>query len=289
MTEEELTRYIVEKLGDDGHNICMSNSKTLNARYRWLGEKSFTIDTENARAPYLLLDGAFLLFALEPSLKRLRFIRTLPESEWSKEFTRLATSNPNLDWEAAYDYFDELYDWRFGYLKPSLRYYRDELLQINTDVFPMGRRRVTHHKMRNHEVHELLAQKLGEFGRNIANMTKQEIATATSRYRWFGDELLEVYKDNPMQIFYQNDGRFLMHMLFPSVSPNIWQIKPSERLNFRKPTMSYNEKIKYDTAEPDCSWGQIWGYMESRPTSVPDAIRDIIKLQFRNQFSYDII
>lgn len=289
MTEEELTRYIVEKLGDDGHDICMSNSKTLNARYRWLGEKSFTIDPENASAPYHLLDGAFLLFALEPSSKRLRFVRTLPESEWAKEFTRLVTSNPNLDWEAAYDYFDELYNWRFGYLKPSLRYYRDELLQINTDVFPVGRRRVTHHKMRNNEVHELLAQKLSEFGRNIANMTKQEIATATSRYRWFGDELLEVYKDNPMQIFYHNEGRFLMHMLFPSVSPNIWQIKPSKRLNFRKPTMSYYEKIKYDTAEPNCSWGQIWGYMESHPTSVPDDIRDIIKLQFRNQFSYDII
>ena len=79
MTEEELTRYIVDKLGDDGHNICMSNSKTLNARYRWLGEKSFTIDPENERAPYLLLDGAFLLFALEPSLERLRFIQRLSE------------------------------------------------------------------------------------------------------------------------------------------------------------------------------------------------------------------
>lgn len=135
MTEEELTRYIVEKLGDDGHDICMSNSKTLNARYRWLGEKSFTIDPENASAPYHLLDGAFLLFALEPSSKRLRFVRTLPESEWAKEFTRLVTSNPNLDWEAAYDYFDELYDWRFGYLKPSLKYYRDELLQINTNRY----------------------------------------------------------------------------------------------------------------------------------------------------------
>ena len=289
MTEEELTRYIIEKLGSDGHNICMSNSKTLNARYRWLGEKSFTIDPENARAPYLLLDGAFLLFALEPSLKRLRFIQRLPESEWAKEFTKLATSNPNLDWDAAYDYFDDLYDWRFGHLKQSLKYYRDELLRINTDAFPVGCRRVTHHKMRNYEVHELLAQKVRESGHTIINMTKQEIATATSRYRWFGEELFEVYKDAPLQIFYHNEGRFLMHMLFPSISPNIWRIRASEKLNFHKPTMTYNEKIKYDIPEPNCSWGQIWGYMESRPTSVPDAVRDAMKLQFRNQFSYDIV
>ncbi len=38
-------------------------------------------------------------------------------------------------------------------------------------------------------------------------------------------------------------------------------------------------------------WGQIWGYVESRPTSVPDETRNAIKLQFRNQFqiSYDMI
>ena len=279
----------MKKLGGEQHPICPSNSQAFNARYRWLGEKSFIIDPENVRAPYLLHETAFLLFSLKPSLAHLRFVQTLTESELSKEFTKLATSNPNLDWDAAYEYFDELRHWRFGYLQQPLNDYRDELLRINTDAFPVGRRRVTHHKMRNHEVHALLAQKVREFGRTITNMTKQEIATATSRYRWFGDELLEVYKDNPMQIFYHNDGRFLTHMLFPSVSPNIWQIKPSEKLNFRKPTMSYYEKIKYDTAEPNCSWGQIWGYVESRPTSVPDAVRDAIKLQFRNQFSYDII
>lgn len=36
-------------------------------------------------------------------------------------------------------------------------------------------------------------------------------------------------------------------------------------------------------------WGQIWGYAQSRPTSVFDEVRDAIKLQFRNQSHYNII
>ena len=174
-------------------------------------------------------------------------------------------------------------------MQQPLKYYRDELLRINTEAFPVGRRRVTHHKIPNHEVHALLAQKLRESGHTIINMTKKDIAIATSRYRWFGDELFDVYKDAPLRIFYHDEGRFLMHMLFPSVSPTIWHIMTPEKLNFRRPTMTSEEKIKYDTPEPNCSWGQIWGYMESRPTAIPDKARDAIKLQFRNQFSYDII
>ena len=289
MAEEELTQYIMKKLGGEQHPICPSNSRAFNARYRWLGEKSFIIDPENVRAPYLLHETAFLLFALKPSLTRLRFVQTLTESELTKEFTKLATSNPNLDWDAAYEYFDELHHWRFGYLQQPLNDHRDELLRINTDAFPVGRRRVTHHKMRNYEVHALLAQKVRESGNTIINMTKQEIATATSRYRWFGNELFEVYKDSPLRIFYHDDGRFLMQMLFPSVPINDWHIRAPEKLNFRRFNMSCEEKIKYDTPEPNCSWGQIWGYMESRPTSVPNTTQDAIKLQFRNQFSYDII
>lgn len=289
MTEEELTQYIMKKLDDEQHPICSSNSRAFNARYRWLGEKSFIIDPENVRAPYLLPESAFLLFALKPSLEQFHFVQTLTESELAKEFTKLATSSPNLDWDAAYEYFDELHHWRFGYLQQSLNYYRDELLRINTEAFPVGRRRVTHHKMPNHEVHALLAQKLRESGHTIINMTKKDIAIATSRYRWFGDELFDVYKDAPLRIFYHDEGRFLMHMLFPSVSPTIWHIMTPEKLNFRRPTMTSEEKIKYDTPEPNCSWGQIWGYMESRPTAIPDKARDAIKLQFRNQFSYDMI
>ena len=262
MTEEELTQYILDKLGDDGRSTIRGHdSRSLRARYRWLGEKSFSIDPENKGAIYCLPDEVFLLFALKPSLKQLHFVQTLSGLEHVNEFKKLATSSPNLDWDAAYDYFDDLYDWRFGQLKPSLKYYRDELLRIDTDAFPVGRRRVTQHKMQNYEVHELLAQKLSEFGRNIANMTKQEIATATSRYRWFGDELLEVYKDNPMQIFYHDEGRFLMHMLFPSVSPTIWHIMTPEKLNFHRPTMTSEEKIKYDTPNPTVHggrFGDIW-------------------------------
>ena len=289
MTEEELTRYIVDKLGDDGHNICMSNSKTLNARYRWLGEKSFSIDPENKGAVYCLPDEVFLLFALKPSSKQLHFVQTLSELERVNEFKKLATLSPNLDWDAVYEYFDEVYPWYFGYMQQPLKYYRDELLRINTDAFPVGRRRVTHHKMKNHEVHAMLAQKLRESGHTMTHMTKQDIAIATSRYRWFGDELLEVYKDAPLRIFYHDEGRFLMHMLFPSISPSIWHIMAPEKLQFRRPIMTSEEKIKYDTPEPNRSWGQIWGYMESRPTAIPDKARDAIKLQFRNQFSYDMI
>lgn len=289
MTEEELTQYIIEKLEGGRYPICTSNSRTLNARYRWLGEESFSIDPKNKGSIYYLSDEVFLLFALKPSFKRLQFVQTLSGLEYVNEFKKLATSSPNLDWDEAYEYFDEVYPWHFGYLQPLLKCYRDELLRINTEAFPVGRRRVTHHKMRNHEVHALLAQKLRESGNTIINMTKQEIATATSRYRWFDNELFEVYKDSPLRIFYHDDGRFLMQMLFPSVPINDWHIRAPEKLNFRRFNMSCEEKIKYDTPEPDRSWGQIWGYMESRPTSVPNVTRDAIKLQFRNQFSYDII
>lgn len=174
-------------------------------------------------------------------------------------------------------------------MQQSLNYYRDELLRINTEAFPIGRKRVTPHEMSTDEVHELLAQKLQESGYSMRCMTKQEIATATSRYRWFGDELFEVYKDAPLKIFCHDDRRFLVQMLFPSVRPNKWTIKPSKESDFRRHSMTPEEKIKYDTPEPDRSWGQIWGYVESRPTSVPEETRDAIKLQLRNQFSYDII
>ena len=290
MTEEELTQYILDKSGDDGRSTIRGHdSRSLRARYRWLGEKSFSIDPENKGAIYCLPDEVFLLFALKPSLKQLHFVQTLSGLEHVNEFKKLATSSPNLDWDAAYEYFDEVYPWYFGYMQQPLKYYRDELLRINTEAFPVGRRRVTHHKMPNHEVHALLAQKLRESGHTIINMTKKDIAIATSRYRWFGDELFDVYKDAPLRIFYHDEGRFLMHMLFPSVSPTIWHIMTPEKLNFRRPTMTSEEKIKYDTPEPNCSWGQIWGYMESRPTAIPDKARDAIKLQFRNQFSYDMI
>ena len=290
MDNEELKQYIIDKLGDNGQSlISKHDTRSLAACYRWLGETLFTVNPEHIGEPYLLSGGAFILFALKPSLERLRFVQELPESEYVEEFMRLVTSNQNLPWDDAYKFVDEIYQWRLGSLKQPLGDYRDKLLGINTEVFPIGRKRVTPQEMSTHEVRELLAQKLRESRYTILNMTKKEIATATSRYRWFGDELFTVYQGFPLLMFYHDDSRFLVQMLYPPMRPNEWNLKPSRELHFRRRYMTCEEKIKYDTPAPDCSWSQIWGYVNSRPTSISEDTRDAIKLQLRNQFSYDII
>ena len=222
-------------------------------------------------------------------VRRTHFVRDLPESEYVEEFMRLVASNQTLPWDNAYEFMDEIHQWRLGSLKQPLKEYRDKLLGIDTEVFPIGRKRVTPHKIPTHEVHELLAQKLRESGYTIVDMTKKEIATATSRYRWFGDELFAAYRGSPTRIFHHDDSRFLIQMLYPTIPPYEWYLKSPYELNFRRHYMSCEEKIKYDTPEPDRSWSQIWGYVDSHPTSISEDTRDAIKLQLRNQFSYDII
>lgn len=132
-------------------------------------------------------------------------------------------------------------------------------------------------------------QKLHEVGYDIDNMTKKEVATAISRYRWFGDDLLDIYEGRPISIFRHRETRFLVQMLYPSISPIESRFMAPSTLSFRRPTMTGDEKIKYDTPESNRPWGQIWGYVESRPKSIDQDTQDALKLQLHNQFSYDMI
>ena len=60
-------------------------------------------------------------------------------------------------------------------------------------------------------------------------------------------------------------------------------------VTFYKSYMTSVQKMRYGTPSDARPWGQIWGYAQSRPTSVFDEVRDAIKLQFRNQSHYNII
>lgn len=167
--------------------------------------------------------GAFILFALDPSVERLRHLQLTPASEYVKTFEKLVESNRHLPWEDVYDYFDEIRHYQFNLLRDSLIEHRDKLLRIDVNRFPNGRRLIVHQKVLNHVVTELLNRKLQEVGWNIGYMTKKEIATAISRYRWFGDDLFDIYDGHPISIFRHSDARFLVQMLYPSISPS-WSL-----------------------------------------------------------------
>jgi len=176
-------------------------------------------------------------------------------------------------------------------LRRYLQEYRDQLLQIDTSTFPQNRRLITFQQMSNPLIENLFTQKLRETGYYIENFTKQEIATGISRYRWFGDEVFKIYKNEIRIMFIHNDSRFLAQMMHPSLSPCEFPLMAPSNMDFKRLTMTSDEMIQYVTPEANRPWGQIWGYVESRPTSVPDETRNAIKLQFRNQFqiSYDMI
>lgn len=292
MTEEELNQYIAEQLGDQRlQALTVSNWRSLRARYRWIGDKLFDIDPQNPCAPCFLAHEPFLLFALDPTLERLRFFQALPESEYDHIFMKLATSGNSFVWDEAYEYFDESYHFGFPTLMRYLQEYRDQLLQIDTSTFPQNRRLITFQQMSNPLIEDLFTQKLRETGYYIENFTKQEIATGISRYRWFGDEVFKIYKNEIRVMFIHNDSRFLAQMMHPSLSPREFPLMAPSNMDFKRLTMTSDEMIQYVTPEANRPWGQIWGYVESRPTSVPDETRNAIKLQFRNQFqiSYDMI
>lgn len=290
MTEAELDQYISNKLGQRrSSSLNFSDWRDLRARYHWIGEKLFDMGT--SCDPCFLTCSAFIIFALDPSIERLRSIQMTPTSEHIRIFKKLAESNPNLPWDDAYEYFDDTRYYQFNVLRDYLTQYRDQLLQIDTSNFPSGKRLVAHQKVPNHIVKELLSQKLQGVNSSINYMTKKEIETAISRYRWFGDELFHAYENDPLRIFTHSDTRFLAQILYPSTIPDKLLFDTSSKINFQRDFMTCDEKIKYDIPEPNRPWGQIWGYVESRPTSVPEDTREAIKLQFRNQFShsYDMI
>lgn len=288
MTEEELDSYIIGKLGRvRASSLSYADFRDLRARYRWIGEKLFDIDV--SCGPCFLTCGAFILFAMDPSVERLRHIQITPAQEHVRMFEKLVKSNQHLPWEDVYDYFDETRYYQFNILRDVLIEHRDKLLRIDVNTFPSGRRLIVHQKVPNHVITELLNQKLHEVGWNIGYMTKKEIATAISRYRWFGDDLFTIYDGHPDNLFRHSDARFLVQMLYPSISPSESRFTPSSTLSFRRPTMTGDEKIKYDNPEPNRPWSQIWGYVESHPTSVHDDTRAMIKWQLHHQFSYDMI
>ena len=181
MTEEELDRYISERLGQRrASSLNFGDWRDLRARYRWIGEKLF--DTGASCDPCFLTCGAFILFALDPSIEMLRFLQIRTASEYVKTFEKLVESNRHIPWEDIYEYFDETRYYQFNVLQDILIKYRDKLLKIDVNMFPNGRRLITHQKVPNHVIKELLNQKLHEVGYDIDNMTKKEVTTAISRY-----------------------------------------------------------------------------------------------------------
>ena len=288
MTEEELDRYISERLGQRrASSLNFGDWRDLRARYRWVGEKLF--DTGASCDPCFLTCGAFILFALDPSIEMLSFLQIRTASEYVKTFEKLVELNRHIPWEDVYEYFDETRYYQFNVLQDILIKYRDKLLKIDVNMFPNGRRLITHQKVPNYVVKELLNQKLHEVGYDIDNMTKKEVTTAISRYRWFGDDLLDIYEGHPISIFRHRETRFLVQIFYPSISPVESRFMAPSTLSFRRPAMTGDEKIKYDTPEPNRPWGQIWGYVVSRPKSIDRDTQAALKLQLHNQFSYDMI
>lgn len=132
MKSAELENYIRERLGDQIHRFDLYRDMTqLMLRYRWIGDKLFDMDPENPIAPCFLSNDSFLLFALDPSVERLRFFRMNGAFICPNIFKQLVESNHNLPWDDAYDYVDDLGVWNFKYLHWFLRTYRDELLKID--------------------------------------------------------------------------------------------------------------------------------------------------------------
>lgn len=289
MKSAELENHIRERLGDQSHRFNLWHDMTyLMLRYRWIGDKLFDIDPENPLAPCFLSHDSFILFALEPSLERLRFFKTNGAFICPGIFKQLIESNHNLPWDDAYDYVDDLGIWNFKYLHWFLRTYRDELLKIDESLIPKGSRLITHHNESYAEVKSLLEGYLTVFDCPI-KVTKSEMETAMSRYRWFGDKALDIYRLNPHFLCEHNDARFLLQMLYPNEKLSDSTFQVPDDMTFYKSHMTVVQKIKYGTLSDDVPWSQIWGYIKSRPTSVITDVRNAIKLQFRNQSYYNII
>lgn len=88
MTEEELDRYINERLGQHrASSLNFGDWRDLRARYRWIGEKLF--DTGASCDPCFLTCGAFILFALDPSIEMLRFSKLEQHQSMSKPLKNL--------------------------------------------------------------------------------------------------------------------------------------------------------------------------------------------------------
>lgn len=289
MKSAELEKYIRERLGDQIHRFDLYRDMTqLMLRYRWIGDKLFDMDPENPLAPCFLSNDSFLLFALEPSVERLRFFKKNPPFTCPNIFKQLVESNRNLPWDDAYDYIDDLGIWDFKWLYWFLDKYRDEVLKIDESVIPKGKRLFTNDDKPYAAVKSLIEDYLVTSGRS-ANITKSEIETAISRYRWFGDEVLDIYRQNPRLLCKHNDSRFLLQMLYPHENLIADVFPVPDNVTFHNSHMSTVQKIKYGTLSDDTPWSQIWGYVKSRPTSVISDVRDAIKLQFRNQSYYNII
>lgn len=203
-------------------------------------------------------------------------------------FRTLVESNRKLLWDDAYSYFDGTTKSEFKYLGWILPIYRDKLLKIDESSIPKGSRLIPKHVKSQQEVKSLLEDCLSASGYRF-RMSKQDMEIAISRYRWFGDEVLDIYKSNPSLLFYHTDTRFLMQMLYPNEDVNRHSFPIPDGMDFYKPLMTVSQKMIYDTPVGDRPWGQLWGYAKSRPTSVSDDVRNAIKLQFRNQSYYDMI
>lgn len=289
MKSAELENYIRERLGDQIHRFDLYRDMTqLMLRYRWIGDKLFDMDPENPIAPCFLSNDSFLLFALDPSVERLRFFKKNPPFACPNIFKQLVESNHNLPWDDAYDYVDDLGIWNFKWLHWFLDKYRDELLKIDETTIPKGKRLVTNDNKPHAVVKSLLEDYLVMFG-SPANITRSEMETAISRYRWFGDEVLDIYRQNPRLLCKHKDSRFLLQMLYPNEKLSDSTFQVPDDMTFYKSHMTVVQKIKYGTLSDDTPWSQIWGYVKSRPTSVVSEVRDAIKLQFRNQSYYNII
>lgn len=137
MKSSELENHIRKRLGDQSHRFNLYHDMScLMLRYRWIGDKLFDIDPENPLTPCFLSHDDFLLFALEPSVERLRFFKTNPTVIYPDIFKKLVESKRNLPWDDAYDYVDDLGICAFKYLNWFLRTYRDELLKIDESINP---------------------------------------------------------------------------------------------------------------------------------------------------------
>lgn len=289
MKLSELENYIRERVGDQSHRFDLYRDMTqLILRYRWIGDKLFDMDPENPLAPCFLSNDDFLLFALEPSVERLRFFRTNGAFICPDIFKKLVESNRNLPWDDAYDYVDDSEVYSFKYLNWFLRTYRDELLKIDESIIPKGKRLITHHNKSYAVVKSLLEDYLTTISSPI-KITKRDMETAMSRYRWFGDEVLDIYKSNPRLLCEHNDARFLLQILYPdeNLIADVFQVP--DGVTFYDSYMSTVKQIKYGTPADNRPWSQIWGYVKSRPTSISGDVRNAIKLQFRNQSYYNVI
>lgn len=289
MKQSELENYIRERLGENAQRFDRSEDWIdLKLRYHWIGDKLFDIDPEYHIIPYLLPRDSFLLFALDPSVEMRKILKVQPVFASPQILKKLIESKRKLPWDDAYFYFDEVGSYYFKYLGRLFPLHRDELLQIDESKMPKGRRLIPSTSKSEHKVKAILFDYLDSVN-PTTSVTDAELKNAISRYRWFGDEVLDIYRSNPHLLFHHYDAQFLARVIYPN--------EKFDKMGFSASGITYShndyltaiQKIKYDIAPSGRPWGQIWGYVKSRPVSTYGDIRDAIKLQFRNQSRYDII